>query len=288
MSDSKELHSGVKRCFVIAPIGEDGSEVRRRSDKVLRHVIEPAARACGYSQVLRSDKVDDPGLIGTQIVTHLLEDELVIADLSGHNPNVFYELALRHAVQKPVVQLIEDGERIPFDVGQMRTLKLDHRDLVSAADCPEALVRSIQAVEQDPTLVDSPLSQAITIRALSDSPKSEDRLEAEMFNMMMVMNRRIEDLSLRLSPKADREYVAPEPTISSEARRDYVRSLATRLAMVSSHRLTENEIKDIIDTTEHLTAPGTPDHIFRDRAARIVENLIDASSRALKSEPTKD
>ena len=82
----------------------------------MNHIITPALKRCGYTQgPVRADGIASPGLITRQIVTHLIESDLVIADLSGHNPNVFYELALRHALKKPFVQMIHKGEDLPFD-----------------------------------------------------------------------------------------------------------------------------------------------------------------------------
>lgn len=81
-----------KICFVIAPIGEEGSDIRRRSDQVFKHIIAPAAKDCGY-ETIRADKISEPGIITSQVILHLVEDALVIADLTGRNPNVFYELA---------------------------------------------------------------------------------------------------------------------------------------------------------------------------------------------------
>ncbi len=116
-----------KTCFVIAPIGELGGSTRSRSDKVLRHIITPAATECGYS-VVRSDRESSPGMIGSQVINHLIEDDLVIADLTDHNANVFYELAIRHVVRKPIVQIIKSDQRLPFDVIQSRTIFVDHTD----------------------------------------------------------------------------------------------------------------------------------------------------------------
>ena len=66
------------------------------------------------------------------ITTHVLEllrrADLVIADLSEHNPNVFYELALRHGVNRPCVHLIQKEQRIPFDISLMRTIPYNLRD----------------------------------------------------------------------------------------------------------------------------------------------------------------
>lgn len=165
-----------KICFVIAPIGEDGSDTRRRSDQVYKHVVEPVATAAGY-KLLRADKLSKPGIITSQIIHYLLNADIVIADLAGHNPNVFYELAVRHAVRKPVLLLSAKGEGIPFDVAQNRAISLDHRDLDSVDSCRQELARQIKEVERNPEEADSPISAAIDIAALSASENPlEERL----------------------------------------------------------------------------------------------------------------
>jgi hypothetical protein len=168
-----------KICFVIAPIGEAGSETRRRSDQILKHVIEPCAEECGYDAI-RADRISEPGLITAQVLTHIIEAPMVIADLTEHNPNVFYELAIRHAVAKPLVQMIRSTDRIPFDVAGMRTIPIDHQDLDSVAEAKVALVTQIRAVEADPSKVQSPLSTAINLQNLRASDQPLERLVAEM------------------------------------------------------------------------------------------------------------
>ena len=59
-----------KICFIIAPIGEDESEPRKRSDQILKYVIEPPVSACGYKAV-RADKIDKPGIITSQVIQHV-------------------------------------------------------------------------------------------------------------------------------------------------------------------------------------------------------------------------
>lgn len=127
---SKENAAENRTCFVIAPVGEPDSDVRKRSDQILKHVIQPAVKGLGFDAV-RADQISEPGIITTQVIQHIIDDPLVVADLSGRNPNVFYELAIRHALRKPYVQLIQRGERIPFDVAAIRTIEVDHRDLDS-------------------------------------------------------------------------------------------------------------------------------------------------------------
>lgn len=117
-----------KTCFYITAIGEEGSEERKHSDLFLSSIVEPALESFEL-KVVRADQIDKPGMITKQVIDHILRSRLVIADLSFHNPNVFYELALRHAVRLPTVQLIRTGDRIPFDVNQARTIKIDCTDI---------------------------------------------------------------------------------------------------------------------------------------------------------------
>lgn len=117
-------------CFYITPIGDEGTEHRRHSDLFLGSFIEPALEPFKMT-VVRADKIDKPGVITRQIIDYILRSRVVIADLSYHNPNVFYELALRHMIRRPVVQIIRGSDRIPFDINQMRTIVIDTTDIYS-------------------------------------------------------------------------------------------------------------------------------------------------------------
>ncbi|WGD29325.1 hypothetical protein AncyloWKF20_16320 [Ancylobacter sp. WKF20] len=115
-------------CFYIAPIGEAGSDTRKHSDLFLGSIVEPAITQLGL-RVVRADTIGDPGMITRQIMEYILRSRLVVADLSFHNPNVFYELAIRHATRMPIVQIIRKANKIPFDVNQMRTIEIDDADI---------------------------------------------------------------------------------------------------------------------------------------------------------------
>ena len=100
-------------CFVIAPIGADESDWRKHSDLIQAHLVEPAMQELGLT-IIRADQIDKPGMITSQIIEHIVHAGLVVADLSFHNPNVFYELALRHATGKPTIHLIRAEDKIPL------------------------------------------------------------------------------------------------------------------------------------------------------------------------------
>ncbi len=117
-------------CFYVAPIGDVDSEVRQHSDVILAALVEPALAELGL-KVVRADGIDTPGVITKQVIEHIAKAKLVVADLSFHNPNVFYELALRHATGKPTIHLIRSTDRIPFDIDQFRTIRIDTSGLYS-------------------------------------------------------------------------------------------------------------------------------------------------------------
>lgn len=168
-----------KACFVISPIGEADSEVRKRADQILRHVIRPAVQECGYDAV-RADEIDKPGIITSQVIQHIVSDPLVVADLTGRNPNVFYELAVRHAIRRPLVQLIQKGEPIPFDVAATRTIYVDHHDLDSVASARAEIVSQIRALEKDPASLETPISVSLDLQMLRQSENPEERSLADL------------------------------------------------------------------------------------------------------------
>lgn len=120
------MSKNEKKCFVISQIGEESSDIRKRSDQIFTYVIEKAVTTFGYSPI-RADKIPRPGIITSQIIEHPLKDELVIADLTRKNPNLFYELAICHAVKKPFIQIKNVLETIPFDIANLRTINVDYR-----------------------------------------------------------------------------------------------------------------------------------------------------------------
>jgi hypothetical protein len=165
-------------CFVIAPIGESGSEIRKRSDQVLKHVIRPAAKSCGF-RAIRADEISEPGIITTQVLQHIVDDPMVVADLTGQNPNVFYELAVRHSLRRPYVQIIQRGERIPFDVAGVRTIEVDHRDLDSVEAAKQEIQKQMEA-SAGGAEIESPISVAADLDRLRKSENPEERQLADV------------------------------------------------------------------------------------------------------------
>src|SRR5262245_44302740 len=114
----------MKKCFVISTIGQPESDIRENADAVLDYIIEPALKDLGI-EAIRADRLAEPGLITDQMIAAILNYDLCIADLTGHNPNVFYELAIAQAAERPVVLMKLAGQAIPFDIKDYRLIEYD-------------------------------------------------------------------------------------------------------------------------------------------------------------------
>jgi hypothetical protein len=114
----------MKECFVISPIGKEGSKVREHADEVFDHIIKPAMTKCKMV-AFRSDQLHEPGKISEQMFNKIFAADLCIAVLTGKNPNVYYELAVAHSAEQPVIVLIDKSEELPFDVQDFRTVQYD-------------------------------------------------------------------------------------------------------------------------------------------------------------------
>jgi hypothetical protein len=136
-----------KRCFVIMPFGKYGTEEFQRNLKIYQIMIKPVVEAMGY-QSIRADELEHMGNITRDIIELLHESDLVIADLSGKNANVFYELGVRHALYRcGTIPIIREGETLPFDIANYRAVFYS-----SELDGPEQfrkeLERRIKAFER--------------------------------------------------------------------------------------------------------------------------------------------
>lgn len=119
--ESPEEETKLKTCFVITPIGDENSSIRRHIDGVINAAIRPALKSKYKINV--AHEFTTTGSINKQVIVEIYDSDLVIANLTDLNPNVMYELAIRHALKKPVIMIMEKGDnKLPFDVANERTI----------------------------------------------------------------------------------------------------------------------------------------------------------------------
>jgi O-acetyl-ADP-ribose deacetylase (regulator of RNase III) len=115
-----------KSCFVIMPFGSDRihpvTKARIDFDAVYRDLIEPAAVEAGVS-CIRSDKVSESGLIHHDMINRLMRADIAIVDITTGNPNVLYELGVRHTARRSgTIVMHQNGDAIPFNINGIRIL----------------------------------------------------------------------------------------------------------------------------------------------------------------------
>jgi DNA-binding protein Fis len=202
-------------CFVIAPIGPKDSEIRKRSDKVLKHIFRKAL-AEKYD-VIRGDEIDEPGMITSQVLRAVQESALVVADLTGHNPNVLYELAVRHAIEKPVIHVIEPKlSKIPFDIAGFRTIEFDLTDPDSIESAVEQLKKQTEQAEKG-KWGETPVKLAnIMTRSNADSQdtvllkeavQGVSRLHQNMFELVNDLGARIDRVQATIGYPTNVHYI---------------------------------------------------------------------------------
>ena len=149
-----------KICFYIAPIGNENSEERKHSDLFLESIVSPAIEGFGF-KVIRADNISKPGMITSQIIDYIVNAGLVVCDLSFHNPNVFYELSLRHSTKRPTVHIIRKRDGIPFDINDFRTIIIDDTDIYTLIPAIESyksqIAQQVRQMLDDPESIDNPI-----------------------------------------------------------------------------------------------------------------------------------
>ncbi|WP_146017550.1 hypothetical protein [Verrucosispora sp. ts21] len=217
-----------RECFVIAPIGPEGSDTRKRSDQILNHVIRPVVEERGYVAV-RGDEIERSGMITSQVLDRIILNDLVIADLTDQNANVFYELAVRHALRKPFVQLLAKDQQLPFDVHGMRVISVDHTDLDSVHQAKKQLGRAIDAFGEGDDIV-TPISIALALQELRGSTSPREAGLSQIVETLPQMMDILQDVQRHLGTGGFSEGPADD---DNRRLRILVDSLATRGAVTA-------------------------------------------------------
>ena len=109
---TREIKLEKDLCFVLMPF-------KPSFTRLYKGKIKPTVEACGL-KCLRADDLFSPTPILEDVWIHIYKSNVIIADVTGRNPNVFYEIGIAHTVGKPVIIITQDKADIPFDVSQFR------------------------------------------------------------------------------------------------------------------------------------------------------------------------
>jgi len=180
-----EKSADNKTCFVVSPIGNDGSPERIHADWVLEGIIKPVfTEHYANYKIIRADKMPAPGLIDVQIIEQLLDAELVIADITTLNPNVFYEIGVRHVVNKPIIHMCRYGDTIPFDIKLFKHIMFSVATPQALEAAKVALKEMLDATFAENFKVDNPVTRTRGVVKFEENATPGEKVILERLEMI--------------------------------------------------------------------------------------------------------
>lgn len=179
----------TKKCFFISRIGEENSDVRLQSNYIFT-LLKGILAELGYIKFERADFISRTGNITQQVIELLLDSDLVIADLSGKNANVFYELGIRHATNKAFVQIKNQNEIIPFDLSQVRTISYNYDETTKSINdidtklFTDNIISFVRECELRPFEVKNPISGIDSISPLKNENLPVERILVDIIHTL--------------------------------------------------------------------------------------------------------
>jgi MAP3K TRAFs-binding domain len=245
----------MQLCFVLMPFGiKTGPDGRTIDfDKVYEQLIKPSITAA-YLEPLRADHEEAGGFIQKPMFEALLLCEFAIADLTNANPNVFYELGIRHAVRPwSTVPIMAEGGRLPIDVDSLKTVfyKIGSDGLPA----PEALDKSREVI--------TALLRASKTGALKDSPIYQlvdyypqphlDHEKADIFRNQVKYSHEMKDKLLSARSQKDGAVEALKTIEQQLGDLDEIES-GVVIDLMLSYR-SRKAFKEMIDLVEKMAPP---------------------------------
>lgn len=174
-------------CFVISPIGKEDTELHTKFKEVLEYIIKPAFDESGYKySILRADDINRSGSFIKDILENIYSSHIVLADLTGQNPNVFYELGVRHSLRPRTILISQNLEDIPSDLREYRTIIYD-TSAKGAANFKKKIKTFMQEINKEPERPDNPVLDrlgSVVENKLSQVEAERDELKNEITKIL--------------------------------------------------------------------------------------------------------
>jgi ActR/RegA family two-component response regulator len=153
-----------RKCFVIMPFSTTKSCTEEQWVEIFDNMIKPAVEDSGFDyECFRASLVI--GNIIRDILDNLNKADVVIADMTDRNPNVFYELGVRHALRNATILITQDMEHVPFDLKHYSTIKYEWTTKKGRAEFNNRIKEAFSVIEKDPDGADvmSPIREYLKL-----------------------------------------------------------------------------------------------------------------------------
>jgi len=179
--------------FFISPIGDADSAARKRSDGILNQVLRPSLTPEYVKEINRADDYHLPAEVTSEVVMRIRDSSLIVADVSDNNPNVFYELALAHALGKPTIIIKSVDSKLAFDISTDRTITYSNT-IEGTGELASHIKEAAEAIRQEPERInDNPVGRTINLGLLKSSDDPEKVTLAQIARDIQDIKRFLDD-----------------------------------------------------------------------------------------------
>ncbi|MGI6152918.1 MAG: hypothetical protein ACOYJB_03655 [Christensenellaceae bacterium] len=190
------VEKSKKTCFFVTPIGEKGTDIRNEIEDIYELVIKPVFSENFHCTV--AHKLYDTGSITDKIIRDLYTSDLVIVNLTGLNPNVMYELAIRYTSGKPTILIADEKTTasLPFDIQPERTISFE-RGVAGGIKLKADLEHALKGIDFSQWKETSPIHKAL--RELKTEVNVYNRLPSEDKEVYKILIEKIDLLKKQVS-----------------------------------------------------------------------------------------
>jgi len=151
-----------KKCFVLMPFSETRSCTKEKWTEIFEYVIKPAVEESGLGYDCERSVAERENII-KGILEALNSANVVIADLTDNNPNVFYELGVRHTLANRTILIAQGKKHIPFDLGQY-PVAFYSESPAKIVEFKSEIKKKLEDIEKNPERSDNPVADFLRDR----------------------------------------------------------------------------------------------------------------------------
>jgi O-acetyl-ADP-ribose deacetylase (regulator of RNase III) len=235
-----------KRCFVIMPFGEkkdiDGKLID--FDKIYNFLIKKTVEGLGIKCV-RCDEIAETGWIHSKMFEHIYESDVAVVDITSLNPNVFYELGVRHALVESVTVLLRrKGTTVPFNIQGFQVIDYDPEDIANVDETKKKIVDFIKNGLKLKKK-DSPVHEVLNLR-IGTVPKQLSKTEVFEYGLRKVTGKQICLITGDIRDVRGIDVWVNSENTNMQMARHYDRSISSVIRYCGAHKKRGRVIDDTI------------------------------------------
>lgn len=226
-----------KTCFVVTPIGDDNTAIRRHIDGIIDQAIIPAIGE--NFEVKVAHREFEIGSINDRVIQSVYNSDLVIANLTGLNPNVMFEIAVRYSFGKPAIVIAEKGTKLPFDIVEENTIFYIN-DPAGAAELKETIRKFVDKIDWEKNEygpVFSAIKSASLINSIETGLTGDENKNAFAFLVEKISDLESEIRGMRIRSKDVESLNGQEIVNIANFHKDFINELVDRQNDISKDQL---------------------------------------------------